>query len=167
MKRLAFIAYALAAVVVALDQAVKYWVLDVFALPGRPPTPVIGPFWLSMVQNRGVSFGVLNFDSGVARWPLTVFAFAVAGALAWWVRRAEKPILAVAIGLIMGGAVGNAIDRIRIGWVADFLDFSRLGFPWVFNVADSAVTVGAVLLVADLLLPEARSWLTALARPRR
>src|SRR5262249_37530826 len=155
--RLALLAYALAAAVIALDQALKYWVLDVFALPERASTEVLGPFWLSMVWNKGVSFGVLNFDSGAARWPLTVFALVIAAALAWWARRLDKPLLAAAIGLIMGGAVGNAIDRIRIGAVADFLDFSRLWFPWIFNVADAAITVGAVLLIWDLLLPEARS----------
>ena len=167
LPRLALVAYALAAVVVALDQALKYWILNVFELPDRISAEVLGPFRLSMVWNKGVSFGVLNFDSGAARWPLTVFAFVIAGALAWWARRLEKPILAVAIGLIMGGAVGNAIDRIRLGAVADFLDFHELWFPWVFNIADSAITVGAVLLIWDLLLPEARSWLSALARPRR
>ena len=67
-------------------------------------------------------------------------------------RKVERPILAVAVGLIMGGAVGNVIDRLRFGWVADFLDFSRLWFPWVFNIADSAITVGAVLLIWDLFL---------------
>jgi signal peptidase II len=166
-NRLALLAYALAAVVIALDQALKYWVLNVFGLPNRPPTEVVGPFWLSMVWNKGVSFGVFNFDSGAARWPLTIFAVGIAGALAWWARKLEKPILAVAIGLIIGGALGNAIDRVRIGAVADFLDFSRLWFPWIFNVADSAITVGAVLLIWDLFVPEARAWLTALARPRR
>ncbi len=166
-SRLALLAYALAGIVVVLDQALKYWVLNVFGLPERPPTEVIGPFWLSMVWNKGVSFGVLNLESDAARWPLVIFACGVAGALVWWARRLDKPILAVSVGLIIGGALGNAIDRIRLGAVADFLDFSRLDFPWIFNVADSAITVGAVLLVADLLLPEARNWLTALARSRR
>jgi signal peptidase II len=152
IPRLAGLAYALAAVVIALDQAVKYWILQVFVLPDRPPTPVIGPFWLSMVWNKGVSFGVLNIEAGWTRWALAGFALAVAGGLAVWVRRLEKPMLAIAVGLIMGGAVGNAIDRLRFGAVADFLDFSRLDFPWIFNVADSAITVGSVLLIWDLFL---------------
>ena len=135
-----------------LDQALKYWILDVFALPDRPSTEVIGPFWLSMVWNKGVSFGVLNIEAGWTRWALTAFALAVAGGLAVWARRLEKPLLAMAVGLIMGGAVGNAIDRLRFGAVADFLDFSRLWFPWIFNVADSAITVGSVLLICDLFL---------------
>ena len=67
-------------------------------------------------------------------------------------RRADRLILAVAVGLIMGGAVGNVIDRVRLGAVTDFLDFSQLWFPWVFNIADSAVSIGSVLLVWDLFL---------------
>jgi signal peptidase II len=152
IPRLAVLAYALAVTVIALDQAVKYWILDVFALPDRPPTPVIGPFWLSMVWNKGVSFGVLNIEAGWTRWVLTAFALAVAGGLAVWARRLQKPLLAIAVGLIMGGAVGNAIDRLRFGAVADFLDFSRLAFPWIFNVADSAISIGSVLLIWDLFL---------------
>ena len=73
-------------------------------------------------------------------------------ALAVWVRRVDRLILAVAVGLIMGGAVGNVIDRVRFGAVTDFLDFSRLWFPWVFNVADSGVSIGSTLLVWDLFL---------------
>ena len=68
----------------------------------------------------------------------------------------SKPLPAAAIGLIMGGAVGNVIDRIRLGVVSDFLDFTQLGFPWVFNVADSAITVGVVLLLLDNLLAPKR-----------
>jgi len=143
---------AVAAVTLVVDQAVKYWVLEVFRLPERTTAPVIGPFWLSMVWNRGVSFGILNIDEAWSRWLLSAFAIAVAIALAVWVRRVDRPILAVAVGLIMGGAVGNVIDRVRFGAVTDFLDFSRLWFPWVFNVADSGVSIGSVLLVWDLFL---------------
>lgn len=154
-NRLALFAYALALVVIVADQALKWWVLDVFDLPARVSAPVVGPFWLSWVENRGISFGVLNLDADwtrYTRWALSAFSIAVALSLAVWVRRAERPILAVAVGLIMGGAIGNVIDRVRFGWVADFLDFSRLWFPWVFNVADSAISVGAVLLIWDLFL---------------
>jgi signal peptidase II len=152
IPRLAILAYALAIAVVILDQALKYWILNVFGLPDRSSTQVVGPFWLSMVWNKGVSFGVFNSDAPWTRWALSAFALAVAGALAVWARRAEKPLLALAVGLIMGGAVGNVIDRLRFGAVADFLDFSRLDFPWIFNVADSAITVGSVLLICDLVL---------------
>ena len=75
--------------------------------------------------------------------------------LAFWVRKAQRPLLGVGLGLVIGGAVGNAIDRIRFGAVVDFLDFQRLGFfPWVFNVADSAITVGVVFLLLDSMRKE-------------
>jgi len=164
-SRLAFLAYGLAAAVVVADQALKFWVLEVYRLPARlaqaslrlgldnPSIPVIGPFHLTMVRNRGVSFGFLNIDADWSRWGLTVFSIAVATGLALWVRRVERPILALAIGLVMGGAIGNIIDRVRLGSVTDFLDFSALGFfPWIFNIADSAISVGVALLLWDALV---------------
>jgi signal peptidase II len=105
-----------------------------------------------MVWNRGVSFGFMNVEASWTRWALTIFSLGVAAALAVWAWRLEKLALAISVGLIMGGAVGNAIDRIRLGAVTDFLDFSALYFPWVFNVADSAISVGSVILVWDLFL---------------
>ena len=80
------------------------------------------------------------------------FALVVVAALAVWARRVDRPLLAAALGLVIGGAIGNnLIDRVRFGAVADFLDFTGLHFPWVFNVADSAITVGVVLLLLDSL----------------
>lgn len=87
----------------------------------------------------------------LARWLLAAFSAAVAVGLIVWARRIGRPLLSVAIGLIIGGAVGNLIDRVRWGAVADFLNFSGLHFPWVFNVADSAITVGVALLLLDSL----------------
>ena len=154
VSRLAWLAYALAVVVVIADQGLKYWVLDVFRLQDRAAdgVPVLGPFWLAMVKNRGVSFGVFNSDADWTRWALSAFSLAVAGVLAVWATRAQQTLLALAIGFIMGGAVGNLIDRVRLGAVTDFLDFSRWHFPWVFNIADAAINVGAVLLIWDLFL---------------
>ena len=94
-----------------------------------------------MVWNPGVSVvgGFLQAHKELVRWVLAAFSVTVAAILAMWVRRAERPLFAVAIGLVIGGAVGNVIDRIRFGAVADFIDVSRLlYFPWIFNVADSA-----------------------------
>lgn len=161
--RLAMLAYGLAIVVILADQALKYWVLDIYRLPerlselaaqgnDRPSIAVFGPFHLSLVANKGVSFGFMNIEAGWTRWALTVFSLGVAAALAVWAWRVEKLLLAISVGLIMGGAVGNAIDRIHFGAVTDFLDFSTLHFPWVFNIADSAISVGSVLLVWDLFL---------------
>jgi signal peptidase II len=163
VPRLAILAYLLAVVVIVADQALKYWVLDVYRLPerlsemaalgtDRPSIAVFGPFHLTLVANKGVSFGFMNVEASWTRWALTAFSLGVAAALAVWAWRVEKLLLAISVGLIMGGAIGNAIDRIHLGAVTDFLDFSTLHFPWVFNIADSAISVGSVLLVWDLFL---------------
>lgn len=157
VSRLGWTAYVLALLIVVADQASKYWILEVFQLPLRPSTPLIGPVSLTMVWNRGVSFGLLWADHGLVRWALAAFSIGVSLMLAYWVRRAERPLMALALAFIMGGAVGNVIDRIRFGAVADFIDVTRLGFfPWVFNVADAAINVGIALLLIDMLKTERR-----------
>jgi signal peptidase II len=154
VTKLGWSAYLLAALVVALDQASKFWILEVFQLPYKASVPVAGPFHLTMVWNKGVSFGLLRADVDLTRWALAAFSIIVAVFLAAWVRTASRRLAAVALGLVIGGAVGNVIDRIRFAAVADFLDFSRLWFPWIFNVADAAITCGIVLLLIDMLLQE-------------
>lgn len=153
VTRWGWTAYALALATIALDQLSKWWVLGVLDLPARLRIAVLPPvFNLTMVHNAGVSFGLLRADAALGRWALALFSFAVAGGLAWWARRAARPLSAAALGLVMGGAVGNAVDRVRVGVVTDFLDFSGLHFPWVFNVADSAITVGVALLVLESVM---------------
>ena len=105
-----------------------------------------------MVWNKGVSFGVFNSDADWTRWVLSAFSVIVAGALAVWAWKLDRLVLALALGLIIGGALGNAVDRIRLGAVTDFVDVTRLWFPWVFNLADAAINIGSVLLVWDLFL---------------
>jgi signal peptidase II len=144
------LAYGLAAAVLVVDQAVKAWILEGLDLPLRLSVDLIGPLRLTMVWNEGVSFGFLQARHDLARWGLTAFALVVALALAAWARRADRRLLGVALGLIIGGAVGNAIDRARFGAVVDFIDVSALGFfPWVFNVADAAITIGVLLMLLD------------------
>jgi signal peptidase II len=153
VTRLGWAAYAIAAAVVVLDQASKAWVLGPFGLADRGPVEVLPIFRLSMVWNPGVSFGLLAAKGDLGRWLLVGFAAAVVVVLAVWARRMTRPLTALAIGLVMGGAIGNnIIDRVRFGAVADFLDFSGMGFKWVFNVADSAITVGVALLLVEMLL---------------
>jgi signal peptidase II len=155
VSKIGLAAYALAVLVIVLDQISKYWILYVYDLPSRFSTPIAGPFSLTMVWNRGVSFGLFRADVDLMRWALTLFSIGVALALAFWVRKAQRPLLGIGLGLVIGGAIGNAIDRIRFGAVVDFLDFQRLGFfPWVFNVADSAITVGVVFLLLDSMRKE-------------
>jgi signal peptidase II len=156
VTKLGWTAYAIAAVAVLLDQLSKYWILYVFELPAKGSVPVAGPLNLTMVWNQGVSFGLLRADQDITRWALAAFAIVVSVVLALWVRKAGRPILAYALGLIMGGAVGNVIDRIRFGAVADFIDVSALYFPWVFNIADAAINIGIALLLIDMIRGEKR-----------
>lgn len=156
VTKLGWTAYAIAAVAVLLDQLSKYWILYVFELPAKGSVPVAGPLNLTMVWNQGVSFGLLRADQDITRWALAAFAIVVSVVLALWVRNAGRPILAYALGLIMGGAVGNVIDRIRFGAVADFIDVSALYFPWVFNIADAAINIGIALLLIDMIRGEKR-----------
>lgn len=148
------LAYGLAAVVIALDQLAKYWILHVFDLPAKGQVPVTPFFNLTMVWNRGVSFGLLRAEVDLARWGLALFALVVSIALMVWARKNDRTLPAVALGLVIGGAIGNLIDRVRFGAVVDFFDFGALYFPWVFNVADCGVTVGIALILLDSFLPQ-------------
>jgi signal peptidase II len=154
ISRLALTAYAFALIVIVIDQLTKAWVLNGLDLMEVGRVPVWPPILnLSFVLNDGVSFGL--FGGGAARWGLSAFSIIVAAALGWWATKSDRRLLTAAIGLVMGGALGNVIDRIRFGGVVDFIDFSGTGvFPWVFNVADSAITVGVVLLILDSLMSE-------------
>lgn len=148
-------AYALAGAVIVVDQAVKAWILVGLGLQPGDTRPVVGPLHLTLVANPGVSFGFLRADQDLARWGLVAFSVIVAALIVWWARRAHRALQAVGYGLIAGGAIGNAIDRARFGAVVDFIDVQRIGFfPWVFNVADSAITVGVIALLLDSLRRE-------------
>ncbi|CAN5368959.1 signal peptidase II [soil metagenome] len=158
ITRLAWAAYGFALAIIILDQLTKAWFLSTTGNAqdmGLANSAVIVPGLLkfSFVKNQGVSFGL--FGGGEARWLLSVFSIAVAAGLAWWATTANRRLLITAIGFVIGGALGNAIDRVRFGYVVDFLDFSSTGlFPWVFNVADSAITIGVILLILDSILSE-------------
>ena len=156
ITKLGWTALLLALAIVVADQAVKYWVLDILRLQEGQSIQVLGPLHLTGVWNPGVSFGFLQAQHDLVRWMLAAFSVLVSIVLAVWVRTTERPLFAVAVGLVIGGAVGNVIDRIRIGAVADFMDLSRIYFPWVFNVADSAITIGICLLLLDMLQQDGR-----------
>lgn len=112
--------------------------------------PVNSFFDLVLVHNRGASFGIFSNAPGWASVALIVFAIIVSIALAIWMWQVNENLLAVALALVIGGAVGNVIDRIQFGAVVDFLDFHAGGWHWpAFNIADSAITVGVILLILD------------------
>jgi signal peptidase II len=147
------LAFAVAGATVVLDQLTKWWVVRVLNLPERLQIEVLPPiFNLSMVWNHGITFGMFRESGQVGRWLLVLVASIAVAALIYFARSAQRLIPAIGMGLILGGAIGNnLIDRVFIGAVADFLDFSGLHFPWVFNVADTAIDIGVACLAADLL----------------
>ena len=140
---------AVAAVVVVLDQLSKLWVRASLLQPLRDIE--VTPFFkLIYTENRGVSFSMFHSDSPAGPWLLSALALAIVAALLWWLRRVDRLLPALAIGLVIGGAVGNVIDRLRLGGVVDFLYFHLGDYYWpAFNLADSAISVGVVALLAD------------------
>jgi signal peptidase II len=150
--RSSFAAGALAVVVtILLDQLSKWWILTIVMNPPKR-IPLIDFFSLVLVYNRGVSFGIFSDAPDWARWALIVFAALIAAALLIWMRYAESRLLALALGFVAGGAIGNVIDRVYYGAVVDFLDFHVWAWHWpAFNVADSAITIGVALLIVDSL----------------
>ncbi len=138
---------AVAIVVLAVDQLSKWYVVELLELRHHLAIPVLPPFLtFRMAWNTGVNFGLFGGGPEATRWILVAISIAVSAALVWWVLRRQSPGLALGAGLVLGGAVGNAIDRVRYGAVADFLNTSCCGIdnPFSFNVADIAIFVGAV-----------------------
>ena len=144
---------ATAVVVVVLDQLSKAAVLAFFAGRALGEREVITSFFnLALTYNRGISFGLFNSGAGLNAFVFSLAAAAIVAVLAYWLSRASSPLLAVAIGLIIGGAVGNVIDRVRLGAVVDFLDFHIGALHWpAFNLADSAICIGVAAMLMDSL----------------
>jgi lipoprotein signal peptidase len=140
--------------VLAADQASKWWVLNVVRLPEVGTIPVLPVLNLTMVWNRGVTFGLFHALGPWSHFVLVGVALVVVGALGIWMRRAERGLVAAALGAIAGGAVGNVIDRLRFGAVVDFIHAHAWGWSWyVFNVADAAIVCGVAALVIDSAWP--------------
>ena len=142
---------ALAAVIVIADRLAKWWAIE--ALVDEPYGVEILPvFNLILVWNQGISFGMLG-GGAVPPWLLSVVGLAISLVLVLWLRKVETRLLAVAIGLVIGGALGNIVDRLWYGAVADFLDVHWGDYHWpAFNLADAAIFVGVVILLLDALL---------------
>jgi signal peptidase II len=154
--------WLIAVAALILDQASKNLLLYGFDFGRLGPLAriVILPFLdLVMVWNRGVSYGLLQAGSITGTVLLTGFSLIAVMVLSWWLTRADRLSLTAGLGLIIGGALGNVIDRILYGAVVDFFHFHAFGRDWyVFNVADAAITVGVIVLLIDAFLrPETRS----------
>jgi signal peptidase II len=138
--------------VVCADQIAKAAVLsrsDQLAAYPEPLTPFLD---LTLRWNRGISFSLFSRDSGSGEAALLAFTLAATALLAWWLSRSRSGLPAVGLGLIIGGALGNATDRIVHGAVVDYLDLHAFGRHFfVFNLADAAINIGVALLIVDLL----------------
>lgn len=148
-KRRLGIGLMISAIVFVADLVTKQWMLGLlFETPRR--IEVTSFFNLVPVWNRGVSFGLLASDSPWTPYLLAGMALAISGALTIWLARAERPLTRLALALVIGGAVGNFVDRLRFGAVVDFLDFHLGAYHWpAFNIADSAISVGVVVLLIE------------------
>jgi signal peptidase II len=149
----------------ALDQAWKVlflhglgWIRTLELVRNDLRIDVLPFFDIVMVWNHGISYGLLQATTAFERGILAAFAIGVIGFLVWWLRGVQDFKLALAIGLIVGGAVGNVIDRILYGAVADFFHLYAFGYDWyVFNIADVAVVLGVAVMGLDLVLSEWRA----------
>lgn len=144
---LAPLTLSLAVIVFGVDQLHKYWMLDVYGIAERAPVRITSFFNLVMVWNQGVSYGLLTTH---VQELLIGLSLAIALLLWIWACGARRPLAAAALGLVIGGALGNALDRFLRGAVADFFHFHYQGFSWyVFNVADVAIVAGVALLMYE------------------
>ena len=137
-----------------IDQLHKWWMISIYGIKLEERI-FITPFMdFVFVINKGVSYGMFTQGSQTGQYALAAFAMIVAIALAVWLARASHSrIAAIGIGLIIGGAVGNGIDRLHLGGVADFIQLHAYGFYWyVFNIADVAIVAGVVALLYDSLI---------------
>ena len=132
--------------IVALDQVTKLAILGRDVVDIYPEMEITSFLNLVLVQNKGISFGLFSrYEIG---WPISILTIGIVVVLFIWMRKLERAILALPFSLIIGGAIGNLIDRLNYGFVVDFIDFHFFGWHWpAFNIADSAITVGVIFLL--------------------
>lgn len=138
----------------AVDQGHKWWMLKVFGIAERSPVTVTPFFDLVMVWNRGISYGLFQQETSTGQWILLAVTMVIVAIMLRWLYTAGDALVAVAVGLVIGGALGNATDRLVHGAVADFFSFhvtvGASEYHWyVFNLADVAIVAGVVLLLYD------------------
>lgn len=153
----AILGFSFALITLILDQATKIYAYRVLDLPINEPI-VLTPFLkLIVVWNRGISYGLFQQDGDLGRWVLIVVSILAAIGLSVWIRRTRAKLLAASLGLIVGGAIGNVIDRLWYGAVFDFIQFHVGDWSWyVFNVADAAIVAGVIGLLYDSFVLEGR-----------
>jgi signal peptidase II len=146
--------FAIALVVFALDQLTKWIVAGPLELQTVRQIVLLPIFNLSWTENYGISLGLLNAETEVGRWMLVAVTAAIAIGVAVWIGREKQRGDQLALGMVLGGALGNILDRVRFGYVVDFADLHFGGFrPFlVFNVADAAISIGVVILLLRAFL---------------
>jgi len=143
----------LALITLTLDQASKYWMLYIYDMPARGKVYITPFFDLVMVWNKGISYGLFQQNTAAGRYILLGITLTAIVALVIWLSRAHGALLALALGSIIGGALGNALDRWIYGAVADFFSAHAFGFYWyIFNLADTAIVAGVAMLLYDTLI---------------
>ncbi len=144
---------SLGAVIAVADQVLKWWMLYVFNIEAKGQVTVTPFLDLVMVWNRGISFGLFQQESQIGPILLAILSLAAVIGLTWWLASMTTVIGAVGAGLVMGGAIGNGIDRLVYGAVADFFSLHAGDFYWyVFNIADAAIVVGVAGLVYESII---------------
>jgi signal peptidase II len=146
--------FILAAAIFILDQLAKWVVINPLALMEVRNIPIIPVFDLTWVENYGVSLGLFTAQSEPQRWALVGLTAAIASFVGWWLWTEKNRSDVIGLGMILGGALGNILDRVRFGYVVDYADLHFGDFrPFlVFNVADAAITIGVLILLARALL---------------
>jgi signal peptidase II len=154
LKRTRSVALVIAFLVFALDQATKWVVAYPLQLEFRRTIEIVDFFNLTFVKNTGVSLGLLSADGDLGRWLLVALTAAIAIFVALWLWREKRRDDSTALALVLGGALGNIVDRVRLGYVLDFADlhFGEWRPFLVFNVGDAAITIGVLLLLVRALL---------------
>jgi len=152
--RFSALGFVVALATLAVDQATKYWVLYGFDLLNRGAAAVAPGVDFALTWNRGISYGWFQQETDLGRWLLLGFKIAVVAALWIWLSQARNRLTALGLGLIIGGALGNALDRLTYGAVVDFillhLDTAGGRFNWyVFNLADAAIVAGVAALLYE------------------
>jgi signal peptidase II len=138
----------------ALDRLHTWWMLDVYAIAARGKVEITPFFDLVLAWNKGVSYGLFQAETAAGRIGLILFALLVVAGLGLWLAKAGNWLIALAIGLVIGGALGNVLDRFVYGAVADFFSFHAFGFYWyIFNVADILIVMGVGLILFESIFP--------------
>ena len=146
--------FAVAAIVFALDQLTKWWVTGPLQLREVGQVYLMPIFQFTYTENNGISLGLLNATNEVGRWMLVALTSAIALGVAYWIGKEANRTDRVALGMVLGGALGNIFDRSRHGYVVDFLDlhFGTVRPFLVFNVGDAAISIGVVMLLLRAFL---------------